>query len=114
MRNEVNMKIAQWVRNKLNEIFKLEAFHIEMHFMVEKNYFIKVADTPQELIQAGDAVEIKGYKDTITVVITEVCGDVLYTRGTGYELEFHIDNVVAILTPNEDKSIYTEQWKVEE
>ena len=59
-------------------------------------YCIKTAKTPQELVEVGDWILIKGFANPL--MAENWVGDK--------------EKIAAIYTPNADRTVYTEQWRV--
>ena len=74
---------------------------------------IKVANTPQELIQVGDLVFDGNVPSIVEMVMLEQkTFSIDYIDTDGFQGS--IQNITKIFTPNEDKSVYTEQWSKDE
>ena len=119
----MEIKVGQWVRTKNNHFARIH--QNDLVCLKETNgslaydtrekddaMIIKVSNTPQELIDVGDLVKINGYKDTLIIEVSEYYDDTIDIRGAGYELDFNINNVIAIYTPNSNGG-YDLQWEEE-
>ena len=77
------------------------------HYLVLED--VKIADTPQELIQVGDLVETDIYP---LLPVTEVLNDLHINCYCEKFIRVKDGcNITKIYTPNEDKSVYTLQWE---
>lgn len=124
----MKVKVGQWVRTNYGMIGKLDMRYsatyrgselLEFHYTVDTidnprikhgvthENVIKVADTPQKLIEVGDL--ICGYNG-VCFIVDDCCPACVFDRGT---LDFDSHEITAIYTPNKDKSQYTLQWRVE-
>ena len=76
---------------------------------LEDKVVYQTADTPQELIQVGDIVELEN--DAFTVKIEVINMRLKHLQS--YHLEYNLDmyEITKIYTPNKDKTVYTEQWE---
>lgn len=98
--------IKKYVRTNKNEITTLEEYYIKNKIPEDEHYFeveyllefepiIKVANTPEELIQERDICETKNY---VPFYIQEVRKSWFETNvGRVY---FHNEEITKILTPN--------------
>ena len=68
-----------------------------------QHQMVKLADTPQELIQVGDLVSCSRYYDLPSIIDEEDYEQLLE--------EYWQPFITKIYTPNEDKSQYTIQWE---
>ena len=116
----MEIKVGQWVRTSAGHISKVIAIptigkgtfkHIE--FLLESGLqivyadkLIAVANDPRELIQVGDLVEFNSLIGRVRCIVDNK----VYTEQS-YEKS---KNILAIYTPNKDKTQYTEQWRANE
>lgn len=119
----MKIKVGQWVRTKTNIITKVIDvdewnkkprywYKITEDFAIadtEDN--LKVANTPQELVQVGDLVEAKG-NIFIPIRFYQGNGKLLVSGWFNLDGEFiSLNDITAIYTPNKDRTQYTEQWR---
>ena len=97
----MEIKKGQWVRTTGNIIYKSNNNLVDNN----KNKFIKVADTPQELIEVGDLYRIKN--SVGKSLLTEYCDDEL----GNIILNLQEVTICEILTPNSNGG-YDLQWSV--
>lgn len=71
-----------------------------------------VADTPQGLVQEGDLVEHRKYSNGEIERVTEI-DNLLGSIETENDILYLYD-IIAIYTPNKDKTQYTLQWRSKE
>lgn len=110
-------RVGQYFRNHKNEILEIiEIVNTNGKWVtndLKRTYHIgeiKVADTPQELIEVGDLVKHNCNDETVIeeviLIITEASLETTNTiMGSNW--------VTKIYTPNNDNSIYTLQWEAE-
>jgi len=116
----MEIKVGQWVRDDWNNIGIVTNVldrgaiyfdNIDSHMLrfPDQNEIIKVADTPQELIQVGDLVYGDGYitpREVYSVNIKE--GNVTIIEHEYYT--YKLDTITKILTPNSNGG-YDLQWR---
>lgn len=106
----MEIKIGQYVRREDNRIFKgLPAFKNGYDNWENKQsclayHLVKVATTPQELIEVGDLISGKGFGFGLIEITCEEDLRIILKD---------CQDVTKILTPNEDKTVYTCQWEAE-
>lgn len=120
----MKIKVGQFVRYIDGVIYEVENERYVLDDVYEDLYnghITKVADTPQELVMVGDIVEILkrriniDYHDFNRNVKLEVMNKSLDAYiGFGSDNDFHINDIVAIYTPNAEKTQYTLQWRKEQ
>jgi|LGVE01.1.fsa_nt_gb translation initiation factor 2 beta subunit (eIF-2beta)/eIF-5 len=105
----MKIKVGQWVRMILHDkvIMRQIQNEIDKKHISNYNVVIKVTDTPQELIEVGDLVQLphsKSFEYVLYVnnyeVDTNIPRDNLILRNT----------IIKILTPNTNGG-YDLQWK---
>lgn len=113
----MNIKVEQWRRDKYGNIFEIiNSTQVNnLKGKLGKLLDVKVKDTPKELIEVGDIIEY--YYINVDGTKTKVIKDFVYEEG----LESIYSGIcyggvkiviTKILTPNEDESVYTEQWRI--
>ena len=104
----MEVRVGQWARRNDDRIFQIFPTYCLTNSDWKSKEFgyddtiIKVADTPKELVQEGDLVEWNNQTFKIGNGHLEVTLSRLRV----------FDNITAIYTPNEDKTVFTEQWRV--
>ena len=117
------MKVGHWVRTEETDFFKVILYVEKLHANNEKYVtsipigvldIIKTANTPQELIQVGDLVEVKLIQNSFLLTYEVFKNQGVLYIGTGYHMiKLDFSTVIKIYTPSVDKSQYTLQWEVE-
>ena len=127
----MEVRVGQWVRGthkfindiprirflKVDELTKIcnwphykglhkDAYNKNMY--IRKEDIIKIADTPQELIQVGDLVEI-GNSNNRVLQVDRLHHDIQCVEFN--DIVICYDQITKIFTPNKDKSVYTLQWE---
>jgi hypothetical protein len=132
MNREIEVKVGQWVRNTIGQFAKVTEFDKEWTDRLnnDRNYYkfkgnhynserlndadniIKVANTPQELIQEGDLVtdETLGY--LVEVIGVKGNGSLLTNEYNDGQYVY-AKEVIKILTPNSNGG-YDLQWEATE
>ena len=112
----MEIKVEQWVRTEIGLFHKVkEVLHgdwiiLENGYGIKTNN-IKVANTPQELVQEKDLIEIKGFIGLHYVY--NYGNNKEYRIGNNIGMLKNIkDRVVKILTPNSNGG-YDLQWEKE-
>jgi|LGVF01.2.fsa_nt_gb hypothetical protein len=110
----MKIKVGQWIKDKHGDIFSvLDIYQNDYYCLVNETLagidfksIIKVANTPQELIEVGDLV---GYIDFIDdeyhIILVKCVEDVNMITGASTQ-------ITKILTPNSNGG-YDLQWEAE-
>lgn len=106
-------RIGQWVRIE-NIFYDIKEILPQGYFKLKHNKCCdgkehKVADTPQELIEDNDIGFIEEWQSIETLYISDD-GVYCYMDSKRHFIGKDI-TIIKILTPNEDKSVYTLQWE---
>ncbi|MCK4442004.1 MAG: hypothetical protein KAU90_08345 [Sulfurovaceae bacterium] len=111
----MKIEIGQWVRDRYGNIFSvLDVYQNEYYCLVNETLegvdfksIIKVANTPQELIQVGDLVK---FYHSFKVEVVGIKKNLLRVSSGSWHF---MEEIIELYTPNEDKSVYTLQYKKE-
>ena len=105
--------MEKWVKNKIipKEKWIRTRDGVIQHRHREASTFVEViiANTPQELVRVGDLVEYDGDPNTQIEKVEIVQSEFNYIE-TPYNF-LRLNGIIAIYTPNKDKTQYTEQWR---
>jgi hypothetical protein len=110
----MEVKVGQWVRTDLGNIIQPSKIEIDksiwecndrLFYDTLTCTIIKIANTPQELIEVGDLVSCSGYYVLPRVIDEGDCEQLL----SKYWQPF----ITKILTPNSNGSVYTQQWEAD-
>ena len=115
----MNVKAGQWVRTNENDFFEMVLYLGTLHAHNDKYVtsipigaldIIKVANTPQELIEVGDLVElIYPHNNKKYIAIVDEISDRFVNTSNG---SVRYNKIIKILTPNSNGG-YDLQWEAE-
>ena len=106
----MEVKVGQWVRYKDGSILPIENYlDLEEAKQGEANGNCIFGSTPQELTLKGDMIYSSEFSNYGKQEIINKLRDTVDTSG-GKRIK--VKTITAIYTPNEDKTQYTEQWRV--
>lgn len=104
---------AIWALSSKNGNWTYIERDLEYDYGTSLIFVEKVADTPQELIEVGDLVKYNCLSSTRTRFVgrKDECG---WFRDTENDGCIRFKDITKILTPNADKTVYTQQWEQED